>query len=638
MRRLCQPFRIGQMDLRNRVVLPPMVTLYGSDMGYVTERTRSYYEARARGGAALIIVEGTYVHKGGHTRPNQLAICSDSYVAGMSKLVEVIHKHGAKAALQLDHGGRMAKSKLSGMQPVAPSPLAIPGGEIPRELSTNDIELLVGFFSAAALRAKKAGFDGIEIQAAHGYLIDQFLSPYSNKRRDVYGGDVRNRARFLIEVIRATKEVLGKDYPVWCRIDGREYGVQPGITLCDAQETAQMAQQAGCDAIHVSAAGPEAPTVRTTPIFSSAVIEELCEGIKQSVTVPVIAVGRITPDAGEKMLEEEKTDLIAIGKGMLADPELPNKALSDRLDDINPCIVCMRCLNDVLNDQVEGIRCSVNASLGREAEYTIRRAKNRKKVLVAGGGPAGMETARIAALRGHSVILCEKETKLGGQLNLADVAPYKDRVGILNQYLQTQLSKLGVELRLGEEVTLSSVELIKPDAVVVATGVADFTPDIPGLHTSRAVHAGDVLAGKAQVGPKVVVIGGEVVGCETAEFLADRGKKVVVTRRGTEMAMGIGPVLREFLLDRLKAKGVTLLTGVTYVEVSSSEVTLTTREGQTRVIEADTIVLAAGAEPNRTLYDQLKGRVAETYLVGDCIEPRSIRDAITDGFRIGHII
>jgi len=244
----------------------------------------------------------------------------------------------------------------------------------------------------------------------------------------------------------------------------------------------------------------------------------------------------------------------------------------------------------------------------------------------------------IAALRGHSVILCEKETKLGGQLNLADVAPYKDRVGILNQYLQTQLSKLGVELRLGEEVTLSSVELIKPDAVVVATGVADFTPDIPGLHTSRAVHAGDVLAGKAQVGPKVVVIGGEVVGCETAEFLADRGRKVVVTRRGTEMAMGIGPVLREFLLDRLKAKGVTLLTGVTYMEVSSSEVTITTREGQTRVIEADTIVLAAGAEPNRTLYDQLKGRVAETYLVGDCIEPRSIRDAIADGFRIGHII
>jgi len=630
-----QPFRINQMELRNRMVVPPMVTRYANEEGYVTDHIKNYYEARARGGAGLIIVEAAYVHKCGHTFVNQLAICDDSFVPGLCELVETIHSHDTKVALQLHHGGRMAKSRLTGIQPVAPSPLAIPDGEVPRELTVDDIKKLVTLFTEAALRARKAGFDGIEIHGAHGYIIDQFLSPSSNKRQDMYGGIVQNRARFFIEVITRVRRVLGENYPLWCRINGREYGVEPGITLVEAQQTAQMAQNTGCDAIHVSAFGPETPTNRTSAVFRPAVIEDLAEGIKQAVTVPVIAVGRITPDAGQRMLKQGKADLIAIGKGTLADPELPNKVLSGRLEDINPCIICMRCRDDVYTAGVEGIRCSVNATLGREKEYSIVPAERSRKILVAGGGPAGMETARVAALRGHHVTLYEKEHRLGGQLNQAAVAPHKDRVGMFDRYLQAQLTKLEVEIRLGEEVTRSLVNLIKPDVVVVATGVTNFIPEIPGLKTAHFVYARDVLSGKVEVGAKVIIIGGELVGCETAEFLADKGKRVVVTRRRAEMALSVGPSLRSFFIDRLLTKGVTLLTGVTYDRITATGLLITTKEGQTKTIEADTIILATGANPNRKIYDELKGQVCDVYLVGDCAEPRSIRGAIADGFRVG---
>lgn len=634
MKRLWEPFHIRQMELKNRIAMPPMVTQYGNEKGYVTERTKNYYEARARGGAGLLIVEATYVHPCGHTFANQLAISDDSFISGMRELVQTIHKHGAKAAVQLHHGGRMAKSELSGVQPVAPSPLASPNGEIPKELTPNEIAEIVTSFAKAALRAKTAGFDGIEIHGAHGYLIDQFISPSSNKRQDIYGGNLQNRARFLIEVIKAVRGVVGKGYPVWCRIDGREYGIEEGITLADAQETSRMAEGAGSDAIHVTASGPTAPTILTSFTSGPAVIEELAEGIKNAVTIPIIAVGRITPEAGERMLEEGKADLIAIGKGLLADPELPNKVASNRLEDITPCIVCMGCLNDVLTTIVTGIRCSVNAALGREEEYRIVPAKRPRKVLVVGGGPAGMETARVAALRGHQVTLYEKESRLGGQLNQATIPPHKGRIEALTRYLETQVRKLGVEIKLGEQATASLADLFKAEVVVLATGVTIFTPEIPGLNTVHAVYARDVLTGRVEVGERVVLIGGELVGCETAEFLIDRGKKVTVTRRGSEMVLGVGPVLRSFFLDRLLTKGITLLTGVTYHEVNPRGLLLTTKEGGIKIIEADTIILAAGAIPNRKLYGELKGKVPEIHLVGDCAEPRSIREAITDGFRV----
>ncbi|MBL7126856.1 MAG: FAD-dependent oxidoreductase [Dehalococcoidales bacterium] len=635
--KLWEPIRIGRMELKNRVVMPPMVTRYAADDGFVTERTRNYYGARARGGAGLIIVEATYVHRQGWAFPNQIGISDDKFIPKLSELVDKVHQHGAKIAIQLHHGGRQAKEALSGLQPVAPSPLPMAGGEMPREMTVEEIAETVAYFAEAAIRAQKAGFDGVELHAAHGYLIDQFLSPTSNKRDDEYGGDLHRRARFFLEIIAAVKEAVGEDYPVWCRMDGKEYGVE-GITLEDARQTARLAQDAGLAAIHVSSWGPTTPVNRTTPTFVPAVIEELAEGIKKAVSIPVIAVGRITPEDGERMLKEGKADLIAIGKAMLADSEWSNKVASGKTEDITPCIICNGCRDDLRTPKVVGIRCSVNAALGREKESEIVPAAKPRKVLVVGGGPAGMEAARVAALRGHQVTLWEKESRLGGQLIQAAIAPHKDRIAPLYKYLETQLQKLGVKIQPGKEATAAAVAEFNPEAVVVATGVKPFVPDISGLDKVKVVQAGDVLEGKVKVGQKVAIIGGELVGCETAEFLADRGRQVTVMRRGAEMATSIGPSNRDFFLSRLLDKGVTLLREVRYDGVSPEGVIITTKDGEKRTIEADTVVLAAGFVSDAALYKAIKDRVSEVYCIGDCVEPRTIRDAISEGFRTGQKI
>ena len=635
--KLWEPIRIGRMELKNRVVMPPMVTRYAADDGFVTERTRNYYGARARGGAGLIIVEATYVHRQGWAFPNQIGISDDKFIPKLSELVDTVHRHGAKIAIQLHHGGRQAKEALSGLQPVAPSPLPMAGGEMPREMTVEEIAETVAYFAEAAIRAQKAGFDGVELHAAHGYLIDQFLSPTSNKRDDEYGGDLHRRARFFLEIIAAVKEAVGEDYPVWCRMDGKEYGVE-GITLEDARQTARLAQDAGLAAIHVSSWGPTTPVNRTTPTFVPAVIEELAEGIKKAVSIPVIAVGRITPEDGERMLKEGKADLIAIGKAMLADSEWSNKVASGKTEDITPCIICNGCRDDLRTPKVVGIRCSVNAALGREKESEIVPAAKPRKVLVVGGGPAGMEAARVAALRGHQVTLWEKESRLGGQLIQAAIAPHKDRIAPLYKYLETQLQKLGVKIQPGKEATAAAVAEFNPEAVVVATGVKPFVPDISGLDKVKVVQAGDVLEGKVKVGQKVAIIGGELVGCETAEFLADRGRQVTVMRRGAEMATSIGPSNRDFFLSRLLDKGVTLLREVRYDGVSPEGVIITTKDGEKRTIEADTVVLAAGSVSDAALYKAIKDRVSEVCCIGDCVEPRTIRDAISEGFRTGQKI
>jgi 2,4-dienoyl-CoA reductase-like NADH-dependent reductase (Old Yellow Enzyme family)/thioredoxin reductase len=635
--KLWESFRIGRMELKNRVVMPPMVTRYGSDDGFVTERTRNYYEARARGGAGLIIVEATYVHRQGWAFLNQLGISDDKFIPGMKELVDTVHKHGAKIAIQIHHGGREAKSTVSGLQPVSASPLPGLAGETPREMAVEEIAETVAYFADAALRAKTAGFDGVELHGAHGYLIDQFLSPSSNKRKDDYGGSVNNRARFFLEIIADVKEAVGDDYPVWCRMDGREYGVE-GITLEDARKTARLVEEAGLAAIHVSAWGPAAPTNRTTATFTPVVIEDLAEGIKKAVSVPVIAVGRITPEDAERLLQQGKADLIAIGKAMLVDAEWTNKVSAGKIDDIKPCIICNGCRDDIRNSQIVGIRCSANATLGREKESELTPAAKPKKVLVVGGGPAGMEAARVTAKRGHKVTLWEKDTRLGGQLVQAAIPPHKDRIGPLAEYLEAQLRKLGVEVQLGKEATVAAVSELKPDAVVVATGVKPFLPDIPGLDKVGAVQAGDVLEGKVKVGEKVAIIGGELVGCETAEFLADQGKQVTVMRRGAEMATSVGPSNRAFFLSRLLDKGVTLLREVKYDSVGPEGVVITTRDGEERTIEADTVVLAAGSVADTSLYDAVKNKVAEVYSIGDCVEPRTIRDAVSEGFGTGQKI
>ena len=645
--RIWDHFRIAEMELKNRILIPPMVTQYASKEGYVTERIKNYYEARARGGAALIIVEGAYVHPRGQGLVNLLNISDDKCISGMSELVQVIHRHRTKAALQIYHCGRKSTSQLIGMLPVAPSPIACPDlgnnveGEVPKELTIDEIAEIVACFAKAALRVKKAGFDGVEIHGAHAYLIDQFLSRFANKRQDDYGGSLPNRARFLIEIIKAVREAVGKSYPVWCRIHGKFYDDE-GTTLEEAQQTSRMAQEAGADAIHVSAFGGGSPVFATAPKFVPAVIADLAEGIKKSVTIPVMAVGKITPEAGEKILEEGKADLIAIGRGTIADPELINKVASGKSEDITPCIDCCGCLDDIMSTiagsrvpAVIGIRCRVNAAAGKEKEYKIIRAKRPRKVLIIGGGPAGMEAARVAALRGHKVTLWEKEARLGGQLNQAVMPPHKHRIGPLTNYFQTQLKKLGVNVMLNKAATTVMIEEFKPDVVILATGIKPLVPKIPGLDKVHVVQAGDVLENRVEIGDRVIVIGGELIGCETAEFLADKGKRVTVMRRGPEMALGVGFMYRTAFLNRLLEKGVNLLPGIRYDEVIPGGLVFTTKEGNRKTIEADTIVLATGSTPDKELYDEIKSKGFKVCLAGDCVEPRTIREAIADGYRTG---
>jgi len=612
-----------------------MVVRFATEDGYVTDRTIQYYEARAKGGAALIILEATYIHPKGPIIANELGISDDKFVPGLSKVVEAIHRHGAKAAIQLVHGGRMSSSVLTGVQPFAPSPIPAPGGEVPCELNTHGIAEIINCFTLAALRVKNAGFDGVEIHGAHGYLIDQFISRSSNKRSDSYGGDLTNRARLLIQVIKAVKEKVGLGYPVWCRIDGEEFSIEEGITIEEAKGVAHMAQEAGAVAINVSASGPLSPVNVNTAIFNPAVIADLAAGIKKSVTVPVIAVGKMTPEAGEKALAEGKADLIAFGRTLFADPELPNKVCEQNAESVRPCILCLRCRDDLRSNNVVGIGCSVNAAMGKEGQYQITPADKPRKVLVVGGGPAGMEAARVAALRGHHVSLWEKEASLGGQLKAATIAPYKDRVGPLTDYFTTQLENLKVDVELNREATAESIINFAPEVVVLAIGVRLIVPEIPGLDTSHPVDAVSVLEKRVAVGNRVVVIGAELVACEVAEFLTQQGKKVTIMRRGNEIASKVGPSIRIPLLDRLEKQGVAMLTGVTYHDVDGNKLTITTKDGTRKTLEADTIVLAAGAVPNQGLYQEIKDKVIAVKLVGDCVSPRNIREAITEGYEAG---
>lgn len=633
-RLLCQPFSLGGMALKNRMVMPPMVVRYATADGYITDRSIDYYEARARGGAGLIIQEATYVHRMGQILAHEPGISDDKFLPRLGELTRAVHRHGARMAVQLVHGGRAAYLP-AGTTALAPSPVAAEGRAVPREMTRREIAEVIKYFAEAAVRAQRAGYDGIEVHAAHNYLIDQFLSPASNRRKDEYGGDVRNRARFLVQVIEAVREATGKGFPVWCRINGREFGVPGGETLEDAREVARLAENAGAVAIHVSAFGPASPINLTTPVFTPAIIADLAAGVKAAVSVPVIAVGRITPEAGEELLSQGKADLIAFGKALIADPELPNKVSAGRLEEIRPCIVCFRCRDDMRSGTVTGVGCSVNAATGREASCRITRARVSKKVLVVGGGPAGMEAARVAASRGHRVTLWEKEPGLGGQLRAACVAPHKDRIGALLPYFTGELERLGVAVRLGMEVTPENIRKFAPDTLVIATGVSPVVPEIPGLEKARPVQAVDVLLGKAGVGESVVVIGGEMVGSEVAEFLAGRGKKVTMVRRGPEMARKVSPSLRSFILERLMEAGISMLAGVTYEAVNEKGLVVTTKDGERQTIEAETIVLAAGAVSEQRLYQKIKDEVTETYLVGDSVSPRRLGDAIAEGLQAG---
>ena len=635
---LFEPGRIGRMELKNRIVMPPMGTGYGADGGYVSQRLIDYHEARAKGGVGLIITEVTAPSLQCRVSNNLLTLGDDSYIPGFRDLADAVHRHGAKLAVQLQHSSWEVRDG-SPMQ-VGPSPVMVPArvmgisGKPTHELTTDEISQIIDWFATAARRAKEAGCDGVELHGAHQYLVASFLSASTNQRQDEYGGTAEKRARFLVEIIRATREAVGPEFPIWPRLNGQEFGIENGVTIEETEQIVPMLVEAGAQAIHISGYGAGSSAIRAPISDRPGFLVPLAERVKKTTNVPVIAVGRLDAELGEQVLAEGKADFIAIGRRLMADPELPNKAAEGRLDEITPCINCMDCIERPVSEG-RGCACAVNAAMGHEREYEITPTTRAKKVVVVGGGPAGMEAARVVALRGHRVVLFEKDPAPGGQLTVAALPPYKEDIAPFIKYMSDRLAEAGVDVRVSTEATPGAIAGVGPDAVVIATGGLPIIPDIPGVTGPNVVTAQDVLAGKAAAGQNVVIIGGGMVGCETGHFLAEQGKTVTIIEMLKRMAADVSPMVRRRLMDGLRGKNVGLLTEVTCEEINGDAVTVTTGEGEKQTIPADSVVIAAGYRPNDELGKALEGKVPLILRIGDSAEPRRIREAIDDGYRAG---
>ncbi len=632
---LFTPLQIGPLELKNRIVMAPMATHYADETGAVTERLKNYYLERARGGVGLIIVESGYIDPLGRGGMRRMGLHEDRLIPGLKGLVDAIHAEGGKISSLLHHAGRQINiENTRGQYPVSAS--SLPSGMeavVPRTLKVQEIEELVEGFGQAARRSLAAGFDAIVIHAAHGYLIHQFLSPLSNIRRDRYGGTFTRRLRFLQEIVLRCQESLGKDYPLMVRISASEF-IPGGITLKDGQKIARRLEEWGVKAIHVSGGTHDTVEMEIQPMaIPRGCLVHLAEGIKKAVRIPVGTVGKIMePKMAEEILRQGKADLIAMGRALLADPEFPQKARDGRFEDIRPCIACLQGCRDHLYQGLP-ITCLVNPRAGMEEEYKIEPATIKKKVLIIGGGPGGMEAARVAALRGHDVTLAEKENHLGGQFYLASLPDGKGEIRAYLGYLSGQLKKLGVKIQLNEEFSLEKLKELKADAVILAAGGVPLIPGVSGIDRKIVLTAWEALAHPEKVGARVVIIGGGSVGAETADFLVDRKKDVTLVEMLPEIAGDAEKVNRKVLLRSLGEKGVKIrvLTQATAILAEGVEVEF---GGRKETLAADTVVLATGTRPNNQLEAALRALPAELHKIGDCVKPRKAIDAIHEGFHV----
>jgi 2,4-dienoyl-CoA reductase-like NADH-dependent reductase (Old Yellow Enzyme family)/thioredoxin reductase len=639
--RMFEPAFLGPLAVKNRLIMAPMGTLMASEVGGVTPKQIDYYAERAKGGVGTIIVEITSVDYplGG----TGLTFHDNGYIGGHSELVEAVHVYGAKIICQLAHVGRQAHpSDLKGLQPVAPSPIPCRILKVlPRELSTREVEEIVQKFIAAAKRARAAGYDGVELHGAHGYLIAQFMSPCSNQRTDRYGGSLLNRMNFPLEIIRGVKKVVGDRFPLLFRFSGDEF-VENGRSLEESKQVARMLEEAGVHVLDVSAGAYDSmPKIMEPMSYPEGWKIYLAEEIKKAVKVPVIGVGVIrTPAFAEKILREGRIDFVALGRALIADPHWPNKAREGRPEDIIRCISCNTgCIGGRVFRGLP-LRCSVNPATGREREFgTLPPAGKRRKVLVVGGGPAGMEAACLAKRRGHRVILAEKEAQLGGQLLLAAVPPGKEKINWYSEYLIGRMKKLKVLARLKQEVTAGYVQKFKPDVVILATGAVPWIPDIPGIQNPNVVKAWDILDGKKKVEDSMVVVaGGGTVGCETALYLARQNRKVIVVEMLDRIALDMEPINRMDLQEKIRQAGVETRVKKKMKEIAKEGVLLEDEGGKEEWILADWVILALGVKPNDSLFRKLEGKVPEIYSIGDCGQTGKIIDASYDGFRVGRLI
>ncbi len=634
---LFRPIKIGKEELRNRIVMLALTTGYNERDNTVGERIINFYAERAKGGVGLIIVPFTAVDI---ASPAQPGLFHDRFIPSAHRLTDAVHAHGAKIAAQLLTQYHWATSEGGPPEVVGPSPVFNQMMRCtPKALTIEEIHRLVEEHAKAAWRAREAGFDAVELPIVGGYLLNRFLSPHSNKRDDEYGGSLENRLRLPLEIIEAIKRTAGEDYAIVCRLNVEEF-MEGGHSIEDSKKVATVLEASGVNAINVYVGWHECPVPTVQMSVPRGAFAYLADDIKRVVKIPVIAANRINdPILAETILSEGKADLIGMARALLADPEFPNKAREGRIDEIVPCIACSYCLAEILAaykdwEKPVSTFCVVNPRAGKELEYAVRPALLSKRVVVVGGGPGGMETAIVAASRGHQVTVYEKGDRLGGQLLTASLPPHKDEIDALVGSLIVRTREAGVEVKLNTEVDLKTIEQGKPDVVVLATGATPIIPDIPGARGNNVVTAVEVLTGQKEVGDTVIVIGGGMVGCETAEFLAQRGKKVSIVEMLPRIGNDIVATNRPFTLARLRELGIRMDTNARVEEITDKGVRAS-REGVSDLLEGDTVVLAVGFAANKELAPKLEGRVAALYSVGDCVEARMIREAIEEGFRVG---
>ncbi|MFC1965037.1 FAD-dependent oxidoreductase [Chloroflexota bacterium] len=672
--RLFEPIKIGTLQLDNRIVMsgfPLISTEDTSQSGVIHEKYVDFFEERAKGGAGLIILPDTCVDRNVRFQSHP-CIGGIEFNPGLSSLTEAVHMWGTKIAPDLMLDGTMWELRDKDWHPMFPfssdwrpyntSPLSYDWRvakqvDMPLDLIPEVEEL----FADAALRARVTGFDAIQLAGQFGMLISQFLSPYFNKRTDAYGGSLENRMRFAIEIIEKIRNRIGETLPIIFRLSADEF-VEGGLRIGESKIIAKCLEDAGVNMLNICVgilrpsrhdrdlhiAVPQATSFPTQalstdlsnqvePVKGIDVIippmgstqgtyVDLAAQIKRVVNIPVMYAGRITePLFAEQLLEEGKIDLVGMARQLVADPYWPTKVSQSRYSDIVPCLGCGECFQRILIQKVS--RCSVNAAVGREKEFKIVSSSKPLKIMVVGGGPAGMEMARVAALRNHTVSIYEKEDRLGGQLILAAKPPYKNEIRQLMEYLVLQVQRLGTEINLGSEVTIETIRYFAPDVVIIATGARPLVPEIAGVGNANVITAWEVLAGR-EVGKKVVIAGGGMVGCETAEFLVDRRAEVSIVEMLPEIASDVERhTNRPVLLERLSKYDINILTN-SLAEAVTDRGLLINQSGQKKVVEADTIVLAMGVISNNALAIEARNRFPRVHMIGDCVRPGRISNAI----------
>ncbi|SPD71715.1 NADH:flavin oxidoreductase, Old Yellow Enzyme family [uncultured Desulfobacterium sp.] len=649
--KLFEPIKIGKVSVKNRIVMAPM-TNHFADKGFVTERMVSFYEARARGGSGLITIEDAIVdYPIGNNTANPLAIDHEKYIPMLKKLSSTIKSHGCVPMVQLSHAGRRAGrvnpdtgciETTQHRLPVAPSALAhpFPGHVVPRVLRVEEIEAITEKFVQGARRAVEAGFDIVGLHCAHMYLIGQFLSPWANKRMDDYGGTLENRMRFIINIIRRIKREIGEDFPLVCRMNGAE--PEGGNTLREIQDIAVKLQSAGINALHVSVGfGPvlweKGFMPAEAPIgMPEGCIVNLAENIKRVVTIPVITVNKIRHvDFAENILQRKRADMIALGRALLADPMWPYKAMNNKAAEIRPCVSCCQgCVKNI--ETGNPISCLANPLVGREYEIMLDRVPpdSVKKILVIGGGPAGLMTAIIAAKRGHKVSIWEKENRLGGEMHLAMMPPRKQEFRELMEYLIFRVNSLGIEVKLNTLAGARTVGHFDADAVVVAIGSETMMPTIAGIENSNVISAIKAFEDEANVGAKVVIIGGGLIGLEAAESFSQKGKAITIVEIKEDVGSNMPMLVKIPLLITLQERGVNILTGssVRKIDLTGVEVE---HGGTVKFLDCETVIIASGGKSNHSLEEQIRSAGKNVYSVGSSNLLGDMLAALHNGFHLG---